>query len=173
MPLPYEEFDLSGVRTYPLERRPSKARALDFARPVARGSSFKTWFDSLPAILGAEDLRRAARALVAAKAQGNALVWGLGAHVIKAALEKAGLEPGEIEYVIMGEVLQAGVGQAPARQAAIGAGLPKELPADTINVEVPDVRQPAPQDTALPRSPAERERADDETRRELKASGAI
>ena len=57
----------------------------------------------------------------------------LGAHVIRAALEKAGLEPNEIEYVIMGEVLQAGVGQAPARQAAIGAGLPKELPADTIN----------------------------------------
>jgi acetyl-CoA C-acetyltransferase len=57
----------------------------------------------------------------------------LGAHVIRAALGKAGLEPNEIEYVIMGEVLQAGVGQAPARQAAIGAGLPKELPADTIN----------------------------------------
>src|ERR687897_402032 len=57
----------------------------------------------------------------------------LGAHVIKAALEQVGLEPTEVEYVIMGEVLQAGVGQAPARQAAIGAGLPKELPADTIN----------------------------------------
>jgi acetyl-CoA C-acetyltransferase len=48
-------------------------------------------------------------------------------------MEKVGLEPTEVEYVIMGEVLQAGVGQAPARQAAIGAGLPKELPADTIN----------------------------------------
>jgi acetyl-CoA C-acetyltransferase len=57
----------------------------------------------------------------------------LGAHVIRAALEKAGLEPSEIEYVIMGEVLQAGVGHAPARQAAIAAGLPKEVPADTIN----------------------------------------
>ncbi len=57
----------------------------------------------------------------------------LGAHVIKHGLEKVGLEPGEVEYVIMGEVLQAGVGQAPARQAAIAAGLPKELPADTIN----------------------------------------
>jgi acetyl-CoA C-acetyltransferase len=57
----------------------------------------------------------------------------LGAHVIKSGLEKVGLEPGEVEYVIMGEVLQAGVGQAPARQAAIAAGLPKELPADTIN----------------------------------------
>src|ERR687891_1748636 len=57
----------------------------------------------------------------------------LGAHVIRAAMEKVGLEPSEVEYVIMGEVLQAGVGQAPARQAAIAAGLPKELPADTIN----------------------------------------
>jgi acetyl-CoA C-acetyltransferase len=57
----------------------------------------------------------------------------LGAHVIRAALEKAGLEPSEVEYVIMGEVLQAGVGQAPARQAAIAAGLPREVPADTIN----------------------------------------
>ena len=57
----------------------------------------------------------------------------LGAHVIRAAMERIGLEPNEIEYVIMGEVLQAAVGQAPARQAAIAAGLPKELPADTIN----------------------------------------
>jgi acetyl-CoA C-acetyltransferase len=57
----------------------------------------------------------------------------LGSIVIKEALERIGLEPHEPEYVIMGEVLQAGVGQAPARQAAIGAGLPKETPADTIN----------------------------------------
>jgi acetyl-CoA C-acetyltransferase len=57
----------------------------------------------------------------------------LGAHAIRAALERVGLEPAEVEYVIMGEVLQAGVGQAPARQAAIAAGLPVETPADTIN----------------------------------------
>jgi len=57
----------------------------------------------------------------------------LGSIVIKAALERAGLDPGEVEYVIMGQVLQAGAGQAPARQAAIGAGIPKEVGADTIN----------------------------------------
>lgn len=57
----------------------------------------------------------------------------LGAAVIRAAMERIGLEPGEPEYVVMGQVLQAGAGQAPARQAAIGAGLPKETPADTIN----------------------------------------
>jgi acetyl-CoA C-acetyltransferase len=57
----------------------------------------------------------------------------LGAIAIREALERAGLEPTEVEYVIMGQVLQAGAGQAPARQAAVGAGIPKEVPADTIN----------------------------------------
>ena len=57
----------------------------------------------------------------------------LGATAIRAALERAGLEPGEVEYVLMGQVLQAGVGQAPARQAAVAAGIPKETPADTVN----------------------------------------
>jgi len=57
----------------------------------------------------------------------------LGAVAIGAALDRCGLAPDEVEYVIMGQVLQAGAGQAPARQAAIGAGIPKETPADTIN----------------------------------------
>src|SRR5215212_5166131 len=57
----------------------------------------------------------------------------LGAIAIRAALERVGLEAQEPQYVIMGQVLQGGAGQAPARQAAIGAGLPKETPADTIN----------------------------------------
>jgi acetyl-CoA C-acetyltransferase len=57
----------------------------------------------------------------------------LGSIVIRAALERIGVESHEPQYVIMGQVLQGGAGQAPARQAAIGAGLPKETPADTIN----------------------------------------
>jgi acetyl-CoA C-acetyltransferase len=57
----------------------------------------------------------------------------LGSIAIRAGIERAGLEPDEVEYVIMGQVLQAGVGQAPARQAAVRAGIPKEVPADTIN----------------------------------------
>ena len=69
MPFDYEEFDLSGVRTYPLASRRSQARAEDFGRPVERGATFKAWFDSLPAILGAADLRRAVRAIVDARRQ--------------------------------------------------------------------------------------------------------
>jgi acetyl-CoA C-acetyltransferase len=57
----------------------------------------------------------------------------LGAVAVRAALERAGVPNDEVEYVIMGQVLQGGAGQAPARQAAVGAGLPKEVPADTIN----------------------------------------
>jgi len=57
----------------------------------------------------------------------------LGSLVISAALDRVGLESGDVEYVTMGQVLQAGAGQAPARQAAVGAGIPKEVPADTVN----------------------------------------
>lgn len=86
MPFPYEDFDLSGVRTYPLASRASKARVEDFARPVARGATFKAWFDSLPAILGGHDIRRAVRALADARARAGGIAWGLGAHVIKTGL---------------------------------------------------------------------------------------
>jgi acetyl-CoA C-acetyltransferase len=57
----------------------------------------------------------------------------LGAIAIRAGLERAAIAAEDVGYVVMGQVLQAGVGQAPARQAAIGAGIPKEVPADTIN----------------------------------------
>src|SRR3989449_6903498 len=57
----------------------------------------------------------------------------LGAIAIRAGLERAGVGSGDVDYVIMGQVLQGGAGQAPARQAAVGAGIPIEVPADTIN----------------------------------------
>src|SRR3982750_3096147 len=57
----------------------------------------------------------------------------LGAIAIRAGLDRIGLEGREVDYVIMGQVLQAGAGQAPARQAAVGAGIPIEVPADTVN----------------------------------------
>jgi acetyl-CoA C-acetyltransferase len=57
----------------------------------------------------------------------------LGAVAIKAAIERARVAPGDIQEVFMGCVLQAGLGQAPARQAALGAGLPRSVPCTTVN----------------------------------------
>jgi len=99
MPVPYKEFDLSGVRTYPLASRQSKARAEDFARPVKPGASFTTWFDSLPAILGAADVRRVVDAIVGAKTRGAGVVWGIGAHVIKTGVSPVLIDLMERGYV--------------------------------------------------------------------------
>jgi acetyl-CoA C-acetyltransferase len=57
----------------------------------------------------------------------------LGATAIKAALDKIGLDVSKVEEVLMGHVVQAGCGQAPARQAAIGAGIPDTVPCTTVN----------------------------------------
>ena len=57
----------------------------------------------------------------------------LGGFAIKAALERAGVAPEQVQYVIMGQVLTAGAGQIPARQAAVNAGIGMDVPALTIN----------------------------------------
>src|SRR5947207_2866964 len=57
----------------------------------------------------------------------------LGAVAIEAALARAALEPEQVEHVIMGQVLQAGQGQIPSRQAQVKAGIPKEVSSETIN----------------------------------------
>src|ERR1700720_2781150 len=57
----------------------------------------------------------------------------LGGTAIKAALERADVAPEQVEHVVMGQVLQAGQGQIPSRQAQIKAGIPKEVSSETIN----------------------------------------
>lgn len=57
----------------------------------------------------------------------------LGAVAIRAAVERAGVSPDDVDEVLMGQVLQGGCGQAPARQAALGAGLPEAVPCTTVN----------------------------------------
>jgi hypothetical protein len=83
MIFPYEQFDLSGIHTYPLKSRPSKAHAEEFGRAVAPGAPLSSFIDSLPGMLAAADLKAVARAVVEAKRRGGGAVWGLGAHVIK------------------------------------------------------------------------------------------
>jgi hypothetical protein len=99
MPFPYEEFDLSGVRTYPLASRHSKAQATDFATPSDRGITFKRWFDSLPRILGGLDLRRAVSAIADAHHAGRGIAWGIGAHVIKTGVSPVLIDLMERGYV--------------------------------------------------------------------------
>jgi acetyl-CoA C-acetyltransferase len=60
-------------------------------------------------------------------------VTELGSRAIEGALERAGVAASDVQHVVMGQVLQAGVGQIPSRQAQIGAGIPKEVSSETIN----------------------------------------
>jgi acetyl-CoA C-acetyltransferase len=66
-------------------------------------------------------------------ALGSVSATALGAAAVKAAVERAGVSPDAIDQIIMGCVLPAGLGQAPARQAALGAGLPQSVAATTVN----------------------------------------
>jgi hypothetical protein len=79
----YEPFDLSDIKTYPLDARRSKARVDDFGRPVAPGSGISAFLDSLPGILAAGDFRTIVKAVVEAKRNRAGVLWGLGGHVIK------------------------------------------------------------------------------------------
>jgi hypothetical protein len=83
---PYEEFDLSGVRTYPLASRASKANAADFATPYRPGGGIRGLLESLPNILAAADFAAVVAAVRAARDADRGIVWGLGAHVVKTGL---------------------------------------------------------------------------------------
>jgi hypothetical protein len=86
MKIPYREFDLSGIRTYPLSSRQSKARVEAFASPYRAGSGVAGLLSSLPSILGAADFTAVVRAIADARRSDRAIVWGLGAHVFKTGL---------------------------------------------------------------------------------------
>jgi hypothetical protein len=86
MPFPYEEFDLSAVRTYPLQSRKSKAKSGDFARPYRAGTGMAVWLDCLPNILAAAEFKAVIAAMCTAHRTGGGLLWGIGAHVIKTGL---------------------------------------------------------------------------------------
>ena len=109
MKLPYEEFDLSAVRTYPLASRASKVTRADFARPHQPGGGIRDFVDSLPRLLAASDFRAVVDAIVAAHRNDRAVVWGIGAHVLK-----TGLSP------ILIDLMQRGLISALATN---GAGL--------------------------------------------------
>jgi Deoxyhypusine synthase len=86
VPFLYEEFDLSGIQTYPLASRKSKVSGEDLAQPSHRGSTIGAFLDSLPNILGAADFKNVVGAIRAARADRRGVLWGFGGHVIKTGL---------------------------------------------------------------------------------------
>lgn len=99
MPFPYEQFDLSGVQTYPLASRPSKVHVRDFAVPYQAGSGIAGLLTSLPAILAGADLRAVVQAMRDARHDNRGIVWGLGAHVLKTGLSRVVIDLMERGFV--------------------------------------------------------------------------
>jgi hypothetical protein len=86
MKLPYEEFDLAGITTYPLRSRASKVGLAQFATPFKKGGGISGLMASLPGLLAAQDFKAVVDAMIAARAADRPIIWGLGAHVLKTGL---------------------------------------------------------------------------------------
>jgi len=81
-----EPLSFQKLHTYPLASRPNKVRTGQFARPHKPGGTFSNFFESLPRILAAEDLRQICDAILAARRGRKTILWGIGGHVIKVGL---------------------------------------------------------------------------------------
>lgn len=99
MKIEYKEFDLRGVRTYPLGSRKSKASAKDFARPYQPGSGVRGLLESLPSFLAASDFKAVVAAMKEARRRDAAIIWGIGAHVLKTGLSPVLIDLMERGYV--------------------------------------------------------------------------
>jgi hypothetical protein len=99
MKLPYETFDLSGIKTYPLRSRQSKVGLAQFATPYKKGAGVDGLVKSLPGLLAAQDFKNVVDAIVTAKRDGRAIIWGLGAHVLKTGLSPVLVDLMERGYV--------------------------------------------------------------------------
>ena len=86
MTFPYEDFDLTDVRTYPLASRQSKARREDFARAWDPSTGLAGFLDSLPNMLAAADFKAVVAAMRRSRTTDRGIVWGFGAHLLKVGL---------------------------------------------------------------------------------------
>src|SRR6266550_3699522 len=108
---------LGAVHTYPLASRKSKVSIRDFAKPPAANASLTKFFDSLPNILAAEDLRRLLSAIHIARKQRKAILWGIGGHVIK-----VGLGPVLIDLMKRGFVFEIALAGNTSEDVEAGIG---------------------------------------------------
>jgi hypothetical protein len=99
MKFTYEPFDLSGVATYPLASRRSKANAVDFARVYKAGGGVAALVESFPAILAGSDFKAIVEAMRTARDSNHGILWGVGAHVIKTGLSPVLIDLMERGYI--------------------------------------------------------------------------
>jgi len=125
MKLRYEPFDVSDVRTYPLASRPSKAHHESFARPWQPSSGMEGWIASLPGVLAAADFRAVIEAMRRAYAEGGAIVWGIGAHVIKTGLSPVLIDLMERGYI--SAIAMNGAGLIHDYEIAIGGATSEDV----------------------------------------------
>jgi hypothetical protein len=79
-------YDLSGIKTYPLQSRPSKVAVDLFSRPHKKGGTVSEFLQSLPGILASRNLNDLAHAIADARSNRKTIIWGMGGHVIKTGL---------------------------------------------------------------------------------------
>lgn len=82
----HRPIDLKGVKTYSLEKRPSKVSLDDFAKPIGQGSQTEDFLNSLPNILAVKSLRQLVERMGRARSLNKPIIWGIGGHVIKTGL---------------------------------------------------------------------------------------
>lgn len=104
----WRPVDLGGIKTVSLYERQSKVSMADFADPVRAGGSFRSFWDSLPSILAARDLRKAASAISTAAANGKTVILGMGAHPVKVGLSPLIIDA--IERGILSGIAMNGAG---------------------------------------------------------------
>jgi hypothetical protein len=85
-PTRYEPIDPAGMHCHSIHQRASKVNLRDFARPYMKGAGMADWLASLPNLLAGQEFRSLVHALLAAREKKRAILWGLGAHVIKCGL---------------------------------------------------------------------------------------
>jgi hypothetical protein len=81
-----QPFDISSLKTYPLKSRPSKVTVDLFGHPHKKGGTVSEFLKGLPGILASQNLKDLAHSIVAARGNGNTIIWGMGGHVIKTGL---------------------------------------------------------------------------------------
>lgn len=96
---PVKPLDLTGLRTYPLKSRKSKVGIDELAKAAKPGGSFRDFWDGLPRVLAARELRELVGRMQKARTEARALLWGLGAHVIKVGLSPLIIQLMEKGYV--------------------------------------------------------------------------